>query len=326
VTVTLHADGSAVVASDAADSGQGHSTMFTQITADILGVDPADVQVVRGDTDRSPFGVGTFGSRTSVVQASALHRACTELRARLLEVAAHELEADPADLVIRQGRIVIKGTSRGVDLADVTFRIHEDRKALPAGMEPSALVATASYDTPCEVPDANGYGNFAANYTCSATIAFVEVDPATGKITILDWSTAEDAGRTLHPDMLVGQVQGGIAQGIGYALGEELLFDASGTMLNPSMVDYQVPTAPEIPLIEAKLHTIESGDPAHPLGNKGIGESGVTPAAAAIANAVYDAIGVPVTSLPLTPEKVLDALDRARTAATGSQPGQHPAE
>jgi CO/xanthine dehydrogenase Mo-binding subunit len=97
-------------------------------------------------------------------------------------------------------------------------------------------------------------------------------------------------------------------------------------MLNPSMVDYQVPTAPEIPLIEAKLHTIESGDPAHPLGNKGIGESGVTPAAAAIANAVYDAIGVPVTSLPLTPEKVLDALDRARTAATGSQPGQHLAE
>jgi aerobic carbon-monoxide dehydrogenase large subunit len=326
VTVTLHADGSAVVASDAADSGQGHSTMFTQITADILGVDPTGVQVVRGDTDRSPFGVGTFGSRTSVVQASALHRACTELRARLLEVAAHELEADPADLVIRQGRIVIKGTSRGVDLADVTFRIHEDRKALPAGMEPSALVATASYDTPCEVPDANGYGNFAANYTCSATIAFVEVDPATGKITILDWSTAEDAGRTLHPDMLVGQVQGGIAQSIGYALGEELLFDASGTMLNPSMVDYQVPTAPEIPLIEAKLHTIESGDPAHPLGNKGIGESGVTPAAAAIANAVYDAIGVPVTSLPLTPEKVLDALDRARMAATGSQPGQHLAE
>jgi carbon-monoxide dehydrogenase large subunit len=318
VTVTMHADGSTVVASDASDSGQGHSTMFTQIMADVLGVDPAGVSVVRGDTDRSPFGLGTFGSRTSVVQASALHRACTELRARLLEVAAHHLEADPDDLVIRQGRVVIKGTSRGVDLADVTGRIHGDRKSLPGGMEPGVLVATASYDTPCEVPDANGYGNFAANYTCSATIAFVEVDPATGKIRILDWSTAEDAGRTLHPDMLLGQVQGGIAQGIGYALGEDMLFDASGTMLNPSMVDYQVPTAPEIPLVEGKLHTIESGDPAHPLGNKGIGESGVTPAAAAIANAVYDAIGVPVTSLPLTPEKVLDALDRARVAASGS--------
>jgi xanthine dehydrogenase molybdenum-binding subunit len=164
------------------------------------------------------------------------------------------------------------------------------------------------------VPDGRGYGNFAANYTCSATIALVEIDPDSGKVTVLDWSSAEDAGRALHPDLLKGQIQGGIAQGIGYALGEELLFDKSGTMLNPSMVDYQVPTAPEIPLMEDKLRTLESHDPTHPLQNKGIGESGVTPAAAAIANAVLDAIGMPVTSLPLTPEKVLAALDRARAA------------
>jgi carbon-monoxide dehydrogenase large subunit len=318
VTVTLNADGSAVVASDAADSGQGHATLFMQITADLLGVDPASVTVVRGDTERAPFGLGTFGSRTSVAQASALHRACAELRDRVLEVAAHRLEAHPDDLVIRQGRVVIEGTGRGLDLAEVTGLIHNHRASLPAGMETSALVATASYDTPCEVPDARGYGSFAANYSCSATIAVVEVDPDTGKVTVLDWSSAEDVGRALHPDMLKGQVQGGIAQGIGYALGEDLLFDESGTMLNPSMVDYQVPTAPEIPLIEAKLHSLESRDPAHPLENKGIGESGVTPAAAAIANAVYDAIGVPVTSLPLTPEKVLDALDRARAAGAAA--------
>jgi CO/xanthine dehydrogenase Mo-binding subunit len=318
VTVTLHADGSCVVASDAADSGQGHSTLFTQITADLLGVDPAGVSVVRGDTDRSPFGLGTFGSRTSVVQASALHRACTELRARVLEVAAHQLEAHPDDLSIRQGRIRIEGTGRGVDLAEITHMIHDHRASLPGGAETSVLVATASYDTPCEVPDANGYGNFAANYTCSTTIAFVQVDPDTGKVTVLDWASAEDAGRTLHPDLLTGQIQGGIAQGIGYALGEDLLFDASGTMLNPSMVDYQVPTAPEVPLIEAKLLTLESHDPAHPLQNKGIGESGVTPAAAAIANAVYDAIGVPLTSLPLTPEKVFGALTEAGRDGAGS--------
>ncbi len=317
VTVTLHADGSAVVASDAADSGQGHATLFTQITADVLGVDQDKVSVVRGDTERSPFGLGTFGSRTSVVQASALHRACTELRARILEVAAHNLEADPEDLVIEQGqgRIVVKGTTQGIGLAEVATLIHGDRKSLLPGMEAGALVATASYDTPCEVPDERGYGNFAANYTCSATIAFVEVDPETGKVRVLDWSSAEDAGRILHPDLLKGQVQGGIVQGIGYALGEDLLFDQSGTMLNPSMVDYQVPTAPEVPLMEDKLRTLESHDPAHPMRNKGIGESGVTPAAAAIANAVFDAIGVPITSLPLTPEKVLDAIDRARAAA-----------
>jgi carbon-monoxide dehydrogenase large subunit len=312
VTVTLQPDGSAVVASDAADSGQGHATLFTQITADLLGVEPAGVSVVRGDTARAPFGLGTFGSRTSVVQASALHRACGELRERLLRVAANALEADAEDLAVEPGRIVVRGTGRGIELATVAAMVHEDRKSLPPGMEAGALVATASYDTPSEVPDANGYGNFAANYTCSATIAVVEVDPATGKIRVLDWSSAEDAGRTLHPDLLKGQIQGGIAQGIGYALGEDLLFDSSGTMLNPSMVDYQVPTAPEVPLIEEKLRTLSSDDPAHPLRNKGIGESGVTPAAAAIANAVHDAIGVPITTLPLTPEKVLEAIDRAR--------------
>jgi CO/xanthine dehydrogenase Mo-binding subunit len=314
VTITLHDDGSLLIASDAADSGQGHATLFTQIAADTLGVDPAQVSVVRGDTARSPYGLGSYGSRTSVVQASALHRACVDLRSRLLAVAANDLEADPEDLVVERGRIVLKGTGHGVELADVAFRIHGDRKSLPPGQETSALVATASYDTPCVVPDGRGYGNFAANYTCSATIALVEIDPDSGKVTVLDWSSAEDAGRALHPDLLKGQIQGGIAQGIGYALGEELLFDKSGTMLNPSMVDYQVPTAPEIPLMEDKLRTLESHDPTHPLQNKGIGESGVTPAAAAIANAVLDAIGMPVTSLPLTPEKVLAALDRARAA------------
>src|SRR6266700_5940369 len=238
VTVTLHLDGSAVVASDAADSGQGHTTLFTQIAADVLGVEPARISMVRGDTERSPYGLGTFGNRTSIIQASALHRACAELRERLLEVAANALEADAEDLAVEAGRIVVRGTRRGIDV-----------------------------------------------------------------------------GRTLHPDLLKGQVQGGIAQGIGYALGEDLLFDPSGTMLNPSMVDYQVPTAPEVPLIEDKLRTLHSDDPAHPLRNKGIGESGVTPAAAAIANAVHDAIGVPITSLPLTPEKVLDAIDRSRAQA-----------
>src|SRR6266704_1609828 len=270
------------------------------------------------DLDGLRARLGPFqgiGSATSVVQASALHRACGELRERLLRVAANALEADAEDLAVEPGRIVVRGTGRGIELATVAAMVHEDRKSLPPGMEAAALVATASYDTPSEVPDANGYGNFAANYTCSATIAVVEGDPATGKIRVLDWSSAEDAGRTLHPDLLKGQIQGGIAQGIGYALGEDLLFDSSGTMLNPSMVDYQVPTVPEVPLIEGKLRTLSSDDPAHPLRNKGIGESGVTPAAAAIANAVHDAIGVPITSLPLTPEKVLDAIDRSRAQA-----------
>ena len=307
VTITMNADGSLVIGSDAADSGQGHVTLFTQIAADVLGVEPGKVRVLLADTATSPYGLGTYASRTGVIHGTALHRACTELRSRLLDVAAHMLEVDPRDLEISSGVISVRGTAKSITLAEVAGGIHFARGALPAGSETSALSATASYDAPCEVPDERGYGNFAANYTCSSTAAIVEVDPVSGKLTVLDWASAEDVGRVMHPAMLEGQVQGGIAQGIGYALGEDQLFDEAGNMVNASMVDYQVPTSPMVPLLE-KIMAIESFDPTHPMGNKGIGESGITPCAAAIACAVYDAIGSPITSLPLNPEKVADAM------------------
>jgi len=157
-------------------------------------------------------------------------------------------------------------------------------------------------------------------YTCSATAAHIRVDPDTGKVRVLDWASAEDVGRVLHPKLLEGQIHGGTAQGIGYALGETLLFDESGTLLNGSMVDYQVPTAPSLPAFD-KAIVIETHDQAHPLGHKGIGESGVTPAAAAIACAVLDAIGQPVATLPLTPERVLAAI-QAGLAQPDAQDGQ----
>jgi CO/xanthine dehydrogenase Mo-binding subunit len=263
--------------------------------------------VLLADTATTPYGLGTYASRTSVIHGSALHRACIELRAKLFDVAAHMLEADPRDLEASNGEIVVRGTAISLPLAAVAGGIHLDRRSLPAGGETSALSVTASYDAPCDVPDDRGYGNFAANYTCSSTAALVEVDRVTGKITILDWASTEDVGRVMHPAMLEGQVQGGTAQGIGYALGEDQMFDEAGVMVNASMVDYQVPTAAMIPTLD-KIMAIESFDPTHPLGNKGIGESGITPCAAAVACAVFDAIGVPVTSLPLSPEKVAAAM------------------
>jgi aerobic carbon-monoxide dehydrogenase large subunit len=263
---------------------------------------------VSGDTATAPFGLGTYGSRSTFIHGMALHRAADELRGRLFEVAAHHLEADLADLELREDRIGVRGTASEVDLSTLAQVIHDDRGALPAGITPSALVATASFDTPTAVPDQNGFGNFSTVYTCSATAAHVRVDRDTGKIEVLDWASAEDVGRILHPALMEGQIHGGTAQGIGYALGETLLFDESGTLLNGSMVDYQVPTAPGLPAMD-KVVAIETHDRAHPLGHKGIGESGVTPAAAAIACAVLDAIGRPVTTLPLTPERVLAALE-----------------
>ena len=314
VTIDVDADGSVTVRTDAADSGQGHTTLFTQICCDLLGVSPDAVRVVLADTDATPWGLGTFGSRTAVIQGSAAARACDEVRERMSRVAAHMMEAAPGDLEFRRGRISVKGTDRGVGFADVAAVMHYDRASLPPGMEPTALVATASFDGASEVPDADGHGNFSGNYTCSSTIAVVDVDPETGRVTIVDWASAEDVGRALNPDIVTTQIQGGIAQGIGYALGEELILDEAGTVMNASMVDYQVPTCPTIPLIEEKLFHVESRDPAHPLGQKGIGESGITPPAAAIACAVYDAIGVPITSLPITPEKVLAAIASRATA------------
>jgi aerobic carbon-monoxide dehydrogenase large subunit len=311
VTLTMNADGSLVIAADAADSGQGHSTVFKQMAHDVLGVPMARIRFLSGDTAASPFGLGTYGSRSTFIHGMALHRAADELRARLFEVAAHHLEADLADLEIREDGIGVRGTGFSVDLPTLAGIIHGDRSGLPAGITPAALVATASFDTPTVVPDRSGFGNFSTVYTCSATAAHVRVDGDTGKVEVLDWASAEDVGRVLHPKLMEGQIHGGTAQGIGYALGETLLFDESGTLVNGSMVDYQVPTAPSLPSLD-KVVAIESHDKAHPLGHKGIGESGVTPAAAAIACAVFDAIGRPVATLPLTPERVLAALEEER--------------
>jgi carbon-monoxide dehydrogenase large subunit len=313
VTLTMNADGSLLIAADAADSGQGHSTVFKQMAHDVLGVPVGRMRYVSGDTDAAPFGLGTYGSRSTFIHGMALHRAADELRGRLFDVAAHHLEVDAADLEIREDRIGVRGTASEVDLPTLAGMIHADRSALPPGVTPGALVATASFDTPTVVPDRSGFGNFSAVYTCSATAAHVRVDRDTGQVEVVDWASAEDVGRVLHPKLLEGQIHGGTAQGIGYALGETLLFDESGTLLNGSMVDYQVPTAPSLPILD-KMVAIETHDAAHPLGHKGVGESGVTPAAAAIACAVLDAIGRPVTTLPLTPERVLAVLEGESTA------------
>jgi carbon-monoxide dehydrogenase large subunit len=316
VTIAVEPDGSVTVRTDAADSGQGHETLFTQIAGELLGLPGDAIRVVMADTDATPWGLGTFGSRTAVVSGSAAFRACGEIRERMAEVAAHMLEAAPRDLEFADGMIGVVGTDRGVAFEAVAAAIHYDRASLPEGAETSSLVATASYDTPSEVPDAQGRGSFAANYTCSSTIAVVDVDPETGKVTVVDWASAGDVGRLLNPDIVTTQIQGGIAQGIGFALGEELVIDDHGNVVNGSMTEYQVPTSTVIPLIEDKLVHVESQDPTHPLGQKGVGESGITPAAAAIACAVYDAIGVPITTLPITPEKVLRALRERGEIAT----------
>jgi carbon-monoxide dehydrogenase large subunit len=304
--LTLNGDGSLTIATDAADSGQGHSTVFKQMAHDLLGISPAEISFVSGDTALSPFGLGTYGSRSTFIHGTALHEAGSELLQTLRTVAAHHLEARADDLVRHGDRFEVPGTALSVSIADLAGMIHYDRKALPEGMDPTALVVSATSDTKTVVPDDRGFGNFSAVYCCSATATRVHVSKETGKITVLDWVSAEDVGRVLHPKLLEGQIHGGTAQGIGFALGEELAFDEAGNLLNGSMVDYQVPTAPMIPPLHNSM-PIETHDPGHPLGHKGVGESGITPAAAAIACAVLDATGAAVTTLPLSPERVLEA-------------------
>lgn len=306
--VKLEADGSVTILTDACDAGQGHSTILAQICSEELGVSLEKINVIAHDSDIAPHGLGTWGSRTAVVAGTAVKLASREVKEKILKVAAYWLEASVADLEVRNDRVYVRGVpERGVDIGEIAMACHYIRSKLPPDMPAGAIVATATFDTPTTLFDENGIAHFSINYCNSCHIAVVEVDPETGKVRILDYAIAEDVGRAINPAIVKGQLHGGFGQGVGYALYENMVYNEQGRLLNPSFTDYRIPTAMDLPLID-KVEEIETLDPEVPGGQKGIGESALTNVAAAIANAVHDAIGVPITELPITPEKILNAI------------------
>jgi aerobic carbon-monoxide dehydrogenase large subunit len=299
-TVRMDPSGAVTVLAGVTSQGQGLETTMAQLAATELGVPIDAVTVVLGDTDATPFGLGAFASRQAVIGGGAVVRAATAVREKLVRIAAHLLEAAPEDLHVADGRVAVKGApDRTVTHAEIARVAFLETHRLPPETDPG-LDATRYYD-PIR-------GTFAAG----AQAAVVEVEPATGVITIRRYVCVEDTGRIINPLIVEGQVHGAIAQGIGGALVEHLVYDESGQLLTGTLMDYAVPIASMIPPFET-AHIEEPA--ANLIGVRGVGEGGTLGPAAVLANAVADALaplGVEMNQLPLTTARVWSALGSAR--------------
>ena len=294
--VRIDASGQLIIATGATGHGQGHETVFAQIAADLWGVTPDKVSLVEGDTASIPFGCGTFGSRSTVNVGSAIYGASARLKEKVVRLAAHILEANPDDLELGDGKVFIRGLpQRALSFSELArAAVPGWASKLPAGLEPG-LEATF-YFVPPTVTWAN-----------AAHVAMIEVEIDTGIIKLLDYVVSHDAGKLINPLLVDGQIHGGVAQGIGAALYEEIAYDQNGQLLSGSFVNYLLPGAMEVPNIKT-VH-LESPSPLNPLGVKGLGEGGAIAPPAAIANALADALlpfTVRVNEIPLSPNRVME--------------------
>jgi aerobic carbon-monoxide dehydrogenase large subunit len=296
VELRIHPTGTAVLRISVQTQGQGHETTFAQIVAEELGLSPADVEVVHGDTDQTPFGLGTYGSRSTPVSGAATAVVARKVRERARIVASAMLEADPADLEWEPGRWFVRGDpDQGRTMAEIALAAHSDLE-LPDGVE-GHLDASCVYNPPN------------LTYPCGAYICVVDVDPGTGKVSVRRFIAVDDCGVRINPMIVEGQVHGGLADGIGMALMEVIAFDADGNCLGGSFMDYLLPTSLECPAWE--LGETVTPSPHHPIGAKGIGESATVGSPPAVVNAVIDALrpyGVRHADMPLTPAQVWRAI------------------
>ena len=278
----------------AASQGQGHATTFAQVLADELGVPIEAVTIVEGDTERCPYGSGSFASRSMVVSGGALVLAARRVREKITAIAAHMLEAAGPDLTIEAGTIAVRGApGRAVTIAEVADLAHRPSGGtLPPGVDPG-LEATQYYDPP------------PATFSNGTHVAVVEVDPETGQVAIVRHVVVEDCGRIVNPMIVDGQTHGAVAQGIGNALFEDFAYDDGGQPLTTSFLDYVIPGTMEVPPIDI-VH-METPPATSVTGFKGMAEGGTIGSTAAVANAVADALaplGIEVRELPLTPDRV----------------------
>ena len=283
----------------ASEIGQGSETVLAMIVAEELGLPLGRVEVVNSDTSIKPWDVGVHASRTTFIAGNAALLAARALKGKLLALAASVMDEREDDLELADGRIQVKGHPERSMEYDRVVRAGHFREG------GRTLVAEAFYDPPSEMLSKDLRGNVSAAYGFAAQAALVEVSEATGQVQVLKVASAHDVGRALNPLAAEGQIHGGIHMGLGYALSEELRIE-EGRVLNPQFMEYALLTASDMP--EIVVHLIETVDEAGPFGAKGLGESGVIPVAAAVANAVKDAVGVRLTELPMTPERVFRAL------------------
>lgn len=298
--VTIGDNGQVYLFSGESELGQGCKTAMAQIVAEELGIRLEDVVVPDLDTDFSPYSLGAYADRTTHIGGNATRLAAIDARQQLFEFAAEMLEADPGDLVVQDRKIFPKGSpQRSVSFEEVARRSWFRAR----GKE---IVGRGSWDPPSVPPDPDTqYGNVSSAYTFGAQIAEVEVDTKTGKVTILNFAAAHDVGKAINPMAVEGQLEGALVQGAGYGLMEDLV-GVDGRIYNPSFLNYRLPTILDISPMNVMM--VESNDPVGPYGAKGVAEPALVATAPALANAIYHAVGVRVTSLPVTPQKILAAL------------------
>jgi carbon-monoxide dehydrogenase large subunit len=302
VIVTVDPSGFVEARIGSSPHGQGLRTTLAQIIADELGLTPEMIKVVHGDTDRTPYGWGTFASRSLVISGGATLIAARKVRAKLIKIASHLLEAAPDDILLADGLAKVAGTDRTIPIAKLAREAYTQTYRFKGEIEPG-LTETGHYDPP-------------GTFSNACHVAIVEVDVETGHVRVEKFLVAEDAGRIINPMIADGQVHGGIAQGIGNALLEEIIYDDNGGILTASLADYLPPTAHEIPEIE--LHHIETPSQNSVTRAKGLGEGGTIGAPAAVINAINDALspfGVEIDEMPATPQRIRALLRGNETAA-----------
>jgi len=300
-TVRVNATGNIAVMVGAHSHGQGHETAFPQVVADMLGIDPASVEIVHGDTSKIPFGMGTYGSRSLAVCGSAVYRATEKIIKKATLIAAHMMESDADKVAFNDGVFTVEGTNKSVGFGDVALKAYIPHDYPIEDIEPG-LEETAFYDP----------ANF--TYPSGAYACEVEVDPETGKVTICSMVAMDDFGTVVNPMIVSGQVQGGLAQGIGQALLENAVYDENGQLLSGSLMDYAMPRADDLPNLVVD-HSNATRCTHNPLGVKGCGEAGAIGSPPTVVNAVIDALnraGLDVAhiDMPMSPARVWAAMNK----------------
>jgi carbon-monoxide dehydrogenase large subunit len=323
--------GKVLVSTGLTSQGQGHETAFAQIVATELGVPIEDIEVTTGDTRRFGYAVGTFASRAAVMSGNAVALAARGVREKALRIAADVLEADPGDLEIDEGLISVKGTpGTSIPLRTVAVLSNPLRYAFDEAAKQATQFARPGSDDkpPVAVGDAPGlehvdyYSPIRSTFASGAHAAIVEVDPTTWEIDVVKYAVVHDCGNVVNPMIVEGQVHGGVAQGVGGALYERMVYDKDGQLQNASFMDFLMPYASEVPDIEIDHQTTPS--PLNPLGIKGAGEAGVIPGTATIASAIEDAVGRRIKAMPISPTELYDLMrndDTELTAAYGRRSG-----
>ena len=322
-SVRVESDGRVLVSTGVTSQGQAHATTFAQIAADQLGVEPRDVLLTEGDSQAFYWGVGTFASRASTVAGSAVHLAAVKVREKAKQVAADLFEAAPEDIELADGKVFVKDAPhRSLTLGQVAISANPLRYAYGENARKLMSMKLAGpRPGPALPPERGGPGLEAAEFYSPPHASFasgvhgaiIEVDPTTGMVSFVKYVAVHDCGRVINPMVVEGQVHGGVAQGIGGAFFERLVYNEDGQIINASFMDYLLPTAAEVPAIA--VGHIETPSPLSPLGMKGAGEAGVIPVPALFASAIDDALspfGIRIREMPLHPCRLYELLREAQ--------------